>query len=140
MLLPDLCKVEACLKRHSFHARDYPKRCQAALGYIRDNREAVDRCVEALCEKETLTGDEFREILGKFVKIPEENMRAAMMQKQKTVSLEFGREITRRCMQKGIQMCCLGPSCMPVTVAKAESRDRIQLVRRHRSLFLRVQG
>jgi 2-iminoacetate synthase ThiH len=56
------------------------------LTYIRDNRAAIDRIVESLCEKETLTGDEFRELLSKYVKIPEENMRAANMLKQKTVS------------------------------------------------------
>jgi len=41
--------------------------------------------VEVLCEKETLTGDEFRELLSKYVKIPEENMVAAALEKQKTV-------------------------------------------------------
>mmetsp|Transcript_11925 Transcript_11925/g.32591 ORF Transcript_11925/g.32591 Transcript_11925/m.32591 type:complete len:707 (-) Transcript_11925:593-2713(-) len=58
---------------------------ETALGYIRDNRVAIDRIVEVLCEKETLTGDEFRELLSKYVKIPEENMRAAQLEKQKTL-------------------------------------------------------
>lgn len=58
---------------------------QTALNYIRENRNAMDRLVEVLCEKETLTGDEFRELLSKYAQIPEENMRAANMQKQRTL-------------------------------------------------------
>ena len=46
-----------------------------ALQHVRDNREAVDAITEALLEKETLTGDEFRTILGKYATIPEENVR-----------------------------------------------------------------
>merc|ERR1711903_132751 len=33
--------------------------------------------VEILCEKETMSGDEFRAILGEYVTIPEENIAAA---------------------------------------------------------------
>jgi cell division protease FtsH len=53
---------------------------QVALSQIRDNREAIDKVVEALLEKETLTGDEFRSMLGKYATIPEENIKAAREQ------------------------------------------------------------
>ncbi|KAH7577074.1 hypothetical protein ACOSP7_002179 [Xanthoceras sorbifolium] len=44
-----------------------------ALSHIRNNREAIDKIVEVLLEKETMTGDEFRAILSEFVEIPKEN-------------------------------------------------------------------
>ncbi|XP_057415833.1 ATP-dependent zinc metalloprotease FTSH 2, chloroplastic-like isoform X2 [Lotus japonicus] len=44
-----------------------------ALRHIRNNREAIDKIVEVLLEKETLSGDEFRAILSEFVEIPVEN-------------------------------------------------------------------
>ncbi|CAI5464264.1 unnamed protein product [Closterium sp. Yama58-4] len=47
---------------------------EVALGHIRNNREAIDKIVEVLVEKETLTGDEFRAILSEFTEIPKENM------------------------------------------------------------------
>ena len=37
------------------------------------NCEAIDKIVEVLMEKETLTGDEFRAILSEFAEIPVEN-------------------------------------------------------------------
>ena len=45
-----------------------------ALRQIRDNREAIDVIVEELLEDETMTGERFREILGQYVTIPEENI------------------------------------------------------------------
>merc|ERR1719248_126054 len=50
---------------------------EVALKQIADNREAMDKIVEILCEKETMSGDEFRAILGEYVTIPEENLAAA---------------------------------------------------------------
>merc|ERR1711924_536052 len=47
-----------------------------ALKQIADNREAMDK-VEILCEKETMSGDEFRAILAEYTVIPEENLEAA---------------------------------------------------------------
>lgn len=46
---------------------------EVALRHIRNNREAIDKIVDVLLEKETLTGDEFRAILSEFVEIPTEN-------------------------------------------------------------------
>ncbi|XP_015081997.1 ATP-dependent zinc metalloprotease FTSH 2, chloroplastic [Solanum pennellii] len=46
---------------------------EIALSQIRSNREAIDKIVEVLLEKETMTGDEFRAILSEFVEIPAEN-------------------------------------------------------------------
>ncbi|PWZ16427.1 ATP-dependent zinc metalloprotease FTSH 2, chloroplastic [Zea mays] len=46
---------------------------EIALRHIRNNREAIDKIVEVLIEKETVTGDEFRAILSEFAEIPVEN-------------------------------------------------------------------
>ncbi|KAL7129068.1 hypothetical protein ABFS83_13G038600 [Erythranthe nasuta] len=46
---------------------------EIALTHIRNNREAIDKIVEVLIEKETMSGDEFRAILSEFVEIPVEN-------------------------------------------------------------------
>ncbi|XVE68146.1 hypothetical protein DITRI_Ditri09bG0045700 [Diplodiscus trichospermus] len=43
---------------------------EVAKNHIRNNREAIDKLVEVLLEKETLTGDEFRAILSEFVDAP----------------------------------------------------------------------
>eukprot|EP00897_Mesotaenium_endlicherianum_P004476 jgi/Mesen1/4056/ME000213S03079 len=49
------------------------KAYELALSHIRENRTAIDKIVEILLEKETLTGDEFRAILSEYTEIPEEN-------------------------------------------------------------------
>ncbi|KAB8509368.1 hypothetical protein FH972_025408 [Carpinus fangiana] len=49
------------------------KAYEIALSHIRNNREAIDKIVEVLLEKETMSGDEFRAILSEFVEIPVEN-------------------------------------------------------------------
>ncbi|KAL6538268.1 ATP-dependent zinc metalloprotease FTSH 2, chloroplastic [Orobanche gracilis] len=59
--------VDAAVKRISDEAYEI------ALEHIRNNREAMDKIVEILLEKETMTGDEFRGILSEFVEIPSEN-------------------------------------------------------------------
>jgi len=46
---------------------------QIALQQVRENRVAMDKIVEVLLEKETLSGDEFRAILSEFTEIPVEN-------------------------------------------------------------------
>ncbi|EIE25977.1 hypothetical protein COCSUDRAFT_22213 [Coccomyxa subellipsoidea C-169] len=50
---------------------------EEALTHIRENREAIDKIVELLQERETISGDEFREILGQYTTIPESNLKAA---------------------------------------------------------------
>ncbi|KAG2714285.1 hypothetical protein I3760_03G019400 [Carya illinoinensis] len=42
---------------------------EIAKNHIRNNREAIDKLVDVLLEKETLTGDEFRAILSEFTNI-----------------------------------------------------------------------
>ncbi|XP_031395060.1 ATP-dependent zinc metalloprotease FTSH 2, chloroplastic [Punica granatum] len=59
--------IDAAVKRISDSAYEI------ALSQIRSNREAMDKIVEVLLEKETMTGDEFRAILSEFVEIPAEN-------------------------------------------------------------------
>ncbi|KAK7319253.1 hypothetical protein RJT34_03972 [Clitoria ternatea] len=59
--------IDAAIKRISDEAYEI------ALGHIRNNREAIDKIVEVLLEKETLSGDEFRALLSEFVEIPVEN-------------------------------------------------------------------
>lgn len=59
--------IDAAVKRISDSAYEI------ALQHIRNNREAMDKIVEVLIEKETLSGDEFRAILSEFVEIPAEN-------------------------------------------------------------------
>lgn len=49
------------------------KAYEVALGHIRNNRAAMDKIVEVLLEKETLSGEEFRAILSEYTEIPAEN-------------------------------------------------------------------
>ncbi|GJN39082.1 hypothetical protein PR202_gb28176 [Eleusine coracana subsp. coracana] len=59
--------IDSAVKRLSDEAYEI------ALSHIRNNREAIDKIVEVLLEKETINGDEFRAILSEFVEIPVEN-------------------------------------------------------------------
>ncbi|XP_057749685.1 ATP-dependent zinc metalloprotease FTSH 2, chloroplastic-like [Arachis stenosperma] len=59
--------IDAAVKRLSDEAYEI------ALRHIRNNREAIDKIVEVLLEKETISGDEFRALLSEFVEIPAEN-------------------------------------------------------------------
>ncbi|KAK8527710.1 hypothetical protein V6N12_054913 [Hibiscus sabdariffa] len=59
--------IDAAVKRISDNAYEI------ALSHIRNNREAIDKIVDVLLEKETMSGDEFRAILSEFVEIPAEN-------------------------------------------------------------------
>ncbi|KAL2522123.1 ATP-dependent zinc metalloprotease FTSH 6 [Forsythia ovata] len=47
---------------------------EIAKKHIRNNREAIDKLVEVLLERETLSGEEFRAILSEFTDIPSENV------------------------------------------------------------------
>ena len=42
---------------------------EIAKNHIRNNRDAIDKLVDVLLEKETLSGDEFRAILSEFTDI-----------------------------------------------------------------------
>jgi cell division protease FtsH len=59
--------IDTAVKRLSDEAYEI------ALEQIRNNREAIDKIVEVLLEKETLSGDEFRALLSEFTEIPVEN-------------------------------------------------------------------
>ena len=48
-----------------------------AVQQIRDNRVAIDKIVDVLIEKETISGDEFRELLAQYTEIPAANLAAA---------------------------------------------------------------
>ncbi|XP_019182694.1 PREDICTED: ATP-dependent zinc metalloprotease FTSH 6, chloroplastic [Ipomoea nil] len=50
------------------------KAYEIAKNHIKNNREAIDKLVEVLLEKETITGDEFRAILSEFTQIPSINL------------------------------------------------------------------
>ncbi len=62
---------------------------EVALKHISENREAIDRIVEALMEKETLTGDEFRAMLAQYTEIPAENLAAVEAQKRPAMAAAF---------------------------------------------------
>lgn len=42
---------------------------EIAKKHVKENREAIDKLVDVLLEKETLTGDEFRAILSEFTEV-----------------------------------------------------------------------
>ena len=46
---------------------------EETLEIVKSQREAMDRLVELLIEKETMDGDEFREILAEYTTIPEKD-------------------------------------------------------------------
>lgn len=52
--------------------RDIVQSCYiTACDIIRDNRNVIDRVVDLLIEKETIDGDEFRQIVGEYTTVPE---------------------------------------------------------------------
>ncbi|MGK7896094.1 MAG: ATP-dependent zinc metalloprotease FtsH2 [Xenococcus sp. (in: cyanobacteria)] len=46
---------------------------------VRDNREVVDRLVELLIEKETINGEEFRQIVAEYTEVPEKEQFATQI-------------------------------------------------------------
>jgi cell division protease FtsH len=44
---------------------------QIACQIVRDNREVIDRLVDLLIEKETIGGEEFRQIVAEYTTVPE---------------------------------------------------------------------
>ena len=48
------------------------KRCYTeTVEIVASNREAMDRLVELLIEKETMDGDEFKSVVAEFTAVPE---------------------------------------------------------------------
>ena len=46
-------------------------RYQATLQMMREHRSLMDRLVDLLIEKETIDGDEFRQIVAEYAEVPE---------------------------------------------------------------------
>ena len=63
---------ETVSQRIDEQVRTIVERCyDDAKRLVEDNREAVDRVVDILIEKETLDGDEFRQIVAEYTTVPE---------------------------------------------------------------------
>ncbi|NJK34608.1 MAG: ATP-dependent zinc metalloprotease FtsH [Oscillatoriales cyanobacterium SM2_2_1] len=50
---------------------------EQALQLLREHRVAMDRIVDLLVEKETMAGDEFRQIVSEYAKIPDKELHSA---------------------------------------------------------------
>ncbi|XP_010492351.1 PREDICTED: ATP-dependent zinc metalloprotease FTSH 6, chloroplastic-like [Camelina sativa] len=57
-------EIDSCVKKIIGDAYEIAK------NHVRSNREAIDKLVDVLLEKETLTGDEFRAILSEYTDQP----------------------------------------------------------------------
>lgn len=60
-------EIDQCVKKIIDNAYEIAK------NHVRDNREAIDKLVDVLLDKETLTGDEFRAILSEYTDKPLNN-------------------------------------------------------------------
>lgn len=58
-------RIDAQIKMLAEHGH------QIARQIIRDNREVIDRLVDLLIEKETIDGEEFRQIVAEYTTVPE---------------------------------------------------------------------
>ncbi|GBF97021.1 extracellular protease [Raphidocelis subcapitata] len=76
-------KIDEAVKSLSVQAYD------VALKQISDNREAIDRIVEVLMEKETISGNDFRAMLSKYTTIPEENLQAVVEEATPVMAAAF---------------------------------------------------
>ncbi|KAK9825163.1 hypothetical protein WJX81_000163 [Elliptochloris bilobata] len=65
-------KIDAAVKKIATEAYE------VALTHIRNSREAMDKIVEVLIEKETIDGKEFRALLSEYVELPAEAIKAAV--------------------------------------------------------------
>jgi cell division protease FtsH len=61
-------KIDRQVRAIAFHCYEESRRL------IRENRHLIDRLVEILLDKETIEGDEFREIVGQYVKLPKKQL------------------------------------------------------------------
>ncbi|KAL0735850.1 hypothetical protein Bca4012_012060 [Brassica carinata] len=57
-------EIDQCVKKIIDNAYEIAK------NYVRNNRDAIDKLVDVLLDKETLTGDEFRAILSEYTDKP----------------------------------------------------------------------
>lgn len=57
-------EIDSCVKKIISNAYEIAK------SHVRNNREAIDKLVDVLLDKETLTGDEFRAILSEYTDKP----------------------------------------------------------------------
>ena len=52
--------------------RQIAEQChQEAINIIKQNREVIDRLVDLLIEKETIDGEEFRQIVAEYTVVPD---------------------------------------------------------------------
>lgn len=56
--------IDSCVRKIIDNAYEIAK------NHVRNNREAMDKLVDVLLDKETLTGDEFRAILSEYTNQP----------------------------------------------------------------------
>lgn len=63
---------DAIAKQIDDQVREIVKKCyRETLDIVNNNKAAMDGLVEVLVEKETIDGDEFREILSNYCEIPD---------------------------------------------------------------------
>ena len=65
---------ESISQQIDVQVRNMVKRCyDETVEIVAANREAMDRLVELLIEKETMDGDEFKAVLAEFTTVPEKD-------------------------------------------------------------------
>ena len=63
---------EAIARRIDSQVREIAEDCyETAKRLIRENRSVTDRLVDLLIEKETIDGEEFRQIVAEYTEVPE---------------------------------------------------------------------
>jgi cell division protease FtsH len=66
---------EEIATRVDAQVRSIAEHCyEIARKLVRDNRTAIDRLVDLLIEKETIDGEEFRQILAEYTVVPEKEL------------------------------------------------------------------
>ena len=71
---------EAIASRIDAQVREIIEECyQNAKKIMRDNRSAIDRLVDLLIEKETIEGEEFRQIVAEYTDVPEKSQYVAQI-------------------------------------------------------------
>jgi cell division protease FtsH len=71
---------EAIARRIDSQVREIVEQCyDLAKRLIRENRTVTDRLVDLLIEKETIDGEEFRQILAEYTEVPEKQQYAPQL-------------------------------------------------------------